>query len=418
MKQIKLVANRVQAYIFAVALVFLTLSAGAAHAGQALVTKFEKTVSRVCDKLTYSIKVAVESNGLTADSFTLSDPAVNGLIKLNTAAEVTVSTSAGLSPAVSVSSGYLTVKFATPVTGSKVASTLDINFTQKIDPSLIGGSDLLFVNQAMLKNDKLSEPQVSKDPAIPGSPETPKGSFVKAEHPTSISVPQAELKKCLSDNQEASQISCLSADAKVTCGEKPGTYVITLATTGAGGLAPDHVSITPTTPGVTIVGPQSSYAAIGGVVKITVAGANPGDVLTFDVEGTKTGAGAVEGSDLCCNGTVKVTIPKDLPCEKSTVDVTKICDPAVYRKYALGPAIDALGWVSMCHIKVTTTGPQNGTLTVNDSLTGGGTIVSANSTTFAGMDLRWLRLFSQRTAPQPDFLRLQHRHAGCLPVHG
>ena len=68
MKQIKLVANRVQAFIFAVALVFLTLSAGAANAGQALVTKFEKTVSRVCDKLTYSIKVAVESNGLTADN--------------------------------------------------------------------------------------------------------------------------------------------------------------------------------------------------------------------------------------------------------------------------------------------------------------------------------------------------------------
>ena len=176
-------------------------------------------------------------------------------------------------------------------------------------------------------------------------------------------------------------VTCLSADAKVTCGEKPGTYVITLATTGAGGLAPDQVSITPTTPGVTIVGPQSSYAVIGGVVKITVAGANPGDVLTFDVEGTKTGAGAVEGSDLCCNGTVKVTIPKDLPCEKSTVDISKICEPAVYRKYALGPAIDALGWVSMCHFKVTTTGPQNGTLTVSDSLTGGGTIVSANSTT-------------------------------------
>ncbi len=321
-------------------------------------------------------------------------------------------------------------------------------------------------------------------------------------------------------------VTCLSGDAKVTCGEKPGTYVITLATSGAGGLAPDHVSITPTTPGVTIVGPQSSYAVIGGLVKITIAGVSPGDVITFDMQGTKAGAGAVEGSDLCCNGTVKVTIPKDLPCEKpdisilktgpktcepgkpctfnvtvtnnggpfngnvllwdavtpnawavtsitpnvcgasisttpfgcvanlnlaagqsmtfavtmtaafndgkpaencisaafapswltpkkaytkaelaalfakygavkpigkscwpvqppvkSTVDVSKTCDPAVYRKYALGPAIDAIGWVTMCHIKVTTTGPQTGTLSVNDSLTGGGTIISANSTT-------------------------------------
>lgn len=174
-------------------------------------------------------------------------------------------------------------------------------------------------------------------------------------------------------------VSCLSGKAEVACGKVPGTYVITLKTQGNGGVTPDVVSIAPQTAGVTILNPQASYPVINGTVKFTVAGAQPGDTLAFDMEGTVIGGGAVEGSDLCCNGTIKVEIPKDLPCEKSTVDVTKLCDAAVYRKYALGPAIDAIGWVSSCKITVKTTGPQTGTLSVADQLSGGGTLLGVSS---------------------------------------
>ncbi len=176
-------------------------------------------------------------------------------------------------------------------------------------------------------------------------------------------------------------VSCLSGKAEVACGKAPGTYVITLKTQGNGGVTPDVVSITPKTAGVTILNSQVSYPVINGQVKITVAGANPGDTLEFDMEGTVIGAGSVEGSDLCCNGTIKVEIPRDLPCEKPTVDVTKVCEPATYRKYALGQAVDAIGWVSTCTITVKTTGPQSGTLSVTDQLNGGGALLGVSSTT-------------------------------------
>ena len=141
------------------------------------------------------------------------------------------------------------------------------------------------------------------------------------------------------------------------------------------------VSITPVSAGVSILNPQASYPVINGQVKFTIAGAQPGDMVAFYMEGTTIGAGPVEGSDICCNGTIKVEIPKDLPCEKSTVDVSKMCEPARFGKYPLGPAATGAGFVSVCHITVKTTGPQSGTLSVADQLSGGGTVISAASAT-------------------------------------
>ncbi|MFZ1682093.1 MAG: hypothetical protein WAT70_13825, partial [Rhizobiaceae bacterium] len=215
--------------------------------------------------------------------------------------------------------------------------------------------------------------------------QTPSGTVVHVRRETAAEgrKPGADNDLCLKDcpKDPPDEASCLTGKPEIACGKVPGTYVVTLNVNGTGGIVPTTVAIAPKTASITILNPQAAYQVINGQVKFTVAGANPGDSLSFGLEGTRVGAGAVEGSDLCCNGTIKVEIPKDLPCEKSTVDVTKVCEPARYGKYAAGQAVTAAGFLSVCHITVKTTGPQAGTLTVTDQLGGGGTLVSASSTT-------------------------------------
>jgi hypothetical protein len=79
------------------------------------------------------------------------------------------------------------------------------------------------------------------------------------------------------------------------------------------------------------------------------------------------------------NGTNQVvTVKNELVCNPpppvGTVDVTKVCDPP---EPIDGPIKGALG--SKCQITVTTLGPQTGTITVSDSLTGAGTLGNATA---------------------------------------
>ena len=55
------------------------------------------------------------------------------------------------------------------------------------------------------------------------------------------------------------------------------------------------------------------------------------DVIKLQVNGVAKREGSVEGSDLCCNGVVSITIPEGLDCqpEEPKVTVLKTCDPAV-----------------------------------------------------------------------------------------
>ncbi len=173
--------------------------------------------------------------------------------------------------------------------------------------------------------------------------------------------------------------SCLSADPKVTCGKTPGTYVVTLKTNSNGPLAPDFVKLTPKTTGVTIVNPQVTYPVIGGVVKVTLGGANPGDVIKIDMEGTIKDAGAVAGSDLCCNGPIEITIPKDLNCAEKT-----LVDLAIKKTGATTPAPNVGAYVF--NMAVTNIGaPFNGTnaVTVTDIVPAGMTFNSATSPDWA-----------------------------------
>ena len=366
MKNFKQSCANFLALVFSVAFVFATLAINTANAGQASVTRFDKAVSRKCDQITYTIDIEVTSNGMTSDNFTLIDAPVPQLIKLASSANVVTSASSGVMPTVTVSTGgYLKVKFSTPVTGGKTTSTVKLTFSQKIDPAAIGNADLTISNQAVLQNDALSEGQLSKDPSKAGSPATPKGLFVKAEYPTSINVPIAGLKQCLQVGPDVADLgsTCLKGDTKVTCGAKPGTFVITLSPSGPGGVVPATVQVTSLTPGVTIVSPASSYPVVAGHAYITLAGANPGDVVDLQVEGSSSTPNPETGLSTCCNGKVSITIPKDLDCKEKTPN-----DVAIKKTGATTPepSVGAYTFALALTNEGAAFTPASGVLTVTD----------------------------------------------------
>ena len=162
--------------------------------------------------------------------------------------------------------------------------------------------------------------------------------------------------------------SCLSGKAEVTCGKIPGTYNIIIHPNGVGGVKPTSVTITPITPGITLSPAQLNYPVVGGQVQVTVVGAHLGDVLEFDVSGTTAGGGSASGSDLCCNGKIKIEIPKDLPCK----DLTPV-DLAIKKTGGTSPAPDVPDYAF--HLAITNEGPAYtaaiGMLTVTDVVPAG-----------------------------------------------
>jgi hypothetical protein len=98
----------------------------------------------------------------------------------------------------------------------------------------------------------------------------------------------------------------------------------------------------------------------------------PGTVATWN-------ASYSPAQTVVINGTNQVvTVKNELMCNPpppvGTVDVTKVCGPL---EPIDGPIKGALG--SKCQITVTTLGPQTGTITVSDSLTGAGTLGNATA---------------------------------------
>ena len=115
--------------------------------------------------------------------------------------------------------------------------------------------------------------------------------------------------------------SCLSSDAKIKCGAVPGTYVVTITPNGLGGVLPDYVEVSSLTPGVTVTPSNASIPVVGGQAQVTLAGA-PGTVAELQVNGTKINLGSVDGTDICCNGKIKVTLPdcpKPIPVDLKVV---------------------------------------------------------------------------------------------------
>ena len=158
--------------------------------------------------------------------------------------------------------------------------------------------------------------------------------------------------------------SCLSADPKVTCGKTPGTYVVTLNPNSTGSTSPSEFEVKVLTPGVSIQNPKPKYI-IGpsGQLQLTLIGANPGDVIEFDISGSQADPKSKDGMSICCVDKIKITIPKDLDC-----DPKKIVDLAIKKTGKTSPAPQANGYSFA--LNVTNEGPAftpaSGTLTVTD----------------------------------------------------
>lgn len=113
--------------------------------------------------------------------------------------------------------------------------------------------------------------------------------------------------------------TCLGGTAQVVCGETPGTHMVTLKLGGAKSFVPSEVLIASLTSGVSIVQPASTYQVVNGQVTITIAGAGPGGTVKFRMDGVAKGKGSTKDTDLCCNGTITVELPANLPCHLSIV---------------------------------------------------------------------------------------------------
>lgn len=335
----------------------------------AKVDGFTKTAKRDCDKVTYTIEVKTLSNGMFPDTITISDNWPAGLLP---ASAVQFSSTPAVAASTTLTSTGWATTFNTPVGpgGQPVLSSYVITFTSTIDPAALNGGDFKISNQAMLTIKSLPTLKYkSDDPST-----TVQGDA------TTILIPVADVKKCLgtTTGDNGSTKSCLKGDAVVTCGKVAGTFDVTLTLGGNGGVVPTTAQISVLTPGVTIVSPASSYPVIGGKVKLTLAGATPGQIIDFQMDGSSTTPDPTSGLSICCNGKISITIPKDLDCApKSTIDITKICDPAQHvwiGDMPPKPNMPANGYVAMCHIKVTTTGNVPNPISVSEMMSGTGAV--------------------------------------------
>jgi Domain of unknown function (DUF5979) len=346
---------------------------------------FTKTATRDCDKITYTIHVYILTDGIPVNVI-ISDVWPNGLLPA-TAVTMTGNTSSG--PHIYKDSTYWSAQFDTPTGTGPTVTSYTLSFTSTIDPAALSGGDFKMVNQAKIALGK-SDPayERSDDPSVSGQ-----------EDKTVLNIPAAEVKACMQPPPPpppAETKSCLDGKAEVTCGKVYGTYNITIKPNGMGGIVPTSVSITSLTPGVTLSPALTSYPVVGGQVTVTVVGATPGQVLNFDVSGTTAGGGSVDGSDICCNGKITVTIPKDLDCPPPPphVDIKKYCDPVVEEKGDL----KAPGYRAICHIKVTTTGVINFPINITEALSAPGKVKYLSSS--PATDL-WACAPSPVTAPAP-----------------
>lgn len=216
-----------------------------------------------------------------------------------TVAVISGTTNYPMPPLIATGSGPLTFTYA-PASGSPVSIDFEVFFDAPTAPPICYQAEVTDCGPVF--NDAVM-----------------KGGDGAAEGETSRRVDLGIIAQGPDCQPKPEEVSCLTSIAEVSCGKTPGTYVISLKPSGTGGFNPTSVELTSLTPGVTIVNPLASYPVVGGVVQVTVTGANPGDTIEFDVAGTEQGQGPVEGADICCNGKVTVTIPKEMDCDPETL---------------------------------------------------------------------------------------------------
>ncbi len=119
-------------------------------------------------------------------------------------------------------------------------------------------------------------------------------------------------------------VACEAFTTEVTCDEVSGKPVVTLKNKLSNIFNPSQVKITSQTNGVTV---QQSKA---NPMQILLSGAQAGDTVLLMTDALAKGKGSQPGLDLCCEGPIKVEIPKGFTCEaKAKLEVSKTCDTDV-----------------------------------------------------------------------------------------
>ena len=118
--------------------------------------------------------------------------------------------------------------------------------------------------------------------------------------------------------------TCFSGDPNVTCGREPGTFIVTIDPTNAGGEMPTHVEVEPLTAGVMLSSSTPVVPVRDGQAQFTLVGANPGDTITLMVSGSTLDPSSETGMSVCCGGEIEVIIPEDIDCDQSGHDLAVV----------------------------------------------------------------------------------------------
>lgn len=126
--------------------------------------------------------------------------------------------------------------------------------------------------------------------------------------------------------------ACFSVETgEVDCLPGGGAYIYRMDVGPE--MAGNVVTVTSTTPGITIDPPSQPVPDGGGTLEWEITGALPGDTVHLIVTGIETYAGPAEGVGLCCSQVVDIEIPEDLECPpddegEPDIKVEKLADEA------------------------------------------------------------------------------------------
>jgi uncharacterized repeat protein (TIGR01451 family) len=200
------------------------------------------------------------------------------------------------------------------------------------------------------------------------------------------------------DGHQTGGTGCLQdTKAEVKC-NPDGTYTLTLSGSGFTGT---EITLTSQTAGVTVSPPQQAWAA---TTSWTLVGATPGQTVTLSANATQVGGGSQPGTDSCCSGEIKITMP-DCP-KPSPIDV----------KIVKGEVPTLIGQPPGTHwfdLTVTNAGAAfsypAGAITVTDNVPLGMTVTSATGT-------GWVCTPSTVVGPNP--LTCTYTPGGMLAASG
>ncbi len=156
--------------------------------------------------------------------------------------------------------------------------------------------------------------------------------------------------------------SCLRFKPEVEC-DKNGVISVILHAINPAGFSPDELEVTSLTPGVTVqpnymspVPPQPSFVLNGATI---------GQEITLMSNAVDIGAGAIQGSDLCCAGTFTFRIPRGI-CKRPDPDLEVKKSRGACRAWSNGNGHSCTFQVSVTNVG---SGQFTGPLSITDTYT-------------------------------------------------